>query len=302
MADIVILCHMLVDTHAHLNFRKQTEEFTDHIKFDQFDDEIPQVIERAHAQGVDMIIDVGDTLEDSQVSIDLSSQHKELYSTVGIHPHAAIANRFDVSMDALEAMIRSSGEGKIVAIGEIGLDFTRAEYNIDSTYSSAEKNYKLVQEKFFLGQLELARAHGLPVVIHAREAYEEISAIINDPAWKDVRFIIHCFTATSSVVQPFIARECLIGFTGIITYPTAGELRKTVASVPLSHIVVETDSPFLAPQSVRGARNEPAHVRMVAEKIAEIKKVSFEEVARVTTKNASEFFRIKRAREDSFQA
>ncbi len=281
----------LVDTHAHLNFRKRTEEFSDEIKFDQFDDDIPGAIARAHAAGVDLIVDVGDTLEDSQVSVDLASQYEELYSTIGVHPHAAIDSRFESTMDALEALIRSSR--KIVAIGEIGLDYTRTEYNSDSAYSSSAANYKTVQARFFQGQLELARTHSLPVVIHARDAYQDIARIISDSAWRDVRFIIHCFTEPLfSVAQLFLEKGCLIGFTGVVTYPSARGLREVVAATPLSYLVLETDSPFLAPQSVRGSRNEPAHVRLVAEEIARIKGVTLDEVAQVTTGNARGFFGI----------
>lgn len=278
---------MLIDTHAHLNFRKQTEEFDEQINFHPFDDEIPHVLKRAHAQGVDVIIDVGDTLEDSKVSIDLSEKYAELYSAVGIHPHATIRDRYDASMGQLRSLANSSQ--KIVAIGEIGLDYSRTDYNIDSKHI---KNYKVVQKKYFRGQLDCARSLHLPVIIHARDCFQDLQEILKDHAWENLPKVIHCFTATSSVAQSFIELGCMISYTGIITFPKNDELIQTVKQTPLSKIMIETDSPFLAPQLVRGQRNEPAYVAHVAKKIAEIQGISFEEVAQATSKNAQEFFQI----------
>jgi TatD DNase family protein len=269
---------MLIDTHAHLNFRKQTEEFDGRIAFDQFDNEIDEVIARANQNDVDKMIIVGDTIEDSQRGIDLVADRHNLWATVGIHPHAIIEDKFDQHMAALEGMILSST--KVVAIGEIGLDYSRTDDNKD------------VQQKFFIAQLELARRHNLPVIIHARDAYQDIFTIISDAAWKDLRTVIHCYTDTVQTIEPFLQHGSYVSFTGIVTFPSAHIVKESARHIPIERMMIETDSPFLAPQAVRGKRNEPAYLKYIAQEIADLKALSYEEVATKTTLNASHFFNL----------
>jgi TatD DNase family protein len=251
----------LVDTHCHLDFP-------------EFNQDRDEVIERSKAQGIDYIINIGSSLDGSRKSLELAQRYGFIYATVGIHPHEA--DRVDGNIkDILKELAKKE---KVVAIGEIGLDYFK-------NYSKAEN-----QRPLFIALLSLAKDLNKPVVIHNRQAQADTLRILKEI--KPPKVVVHCFSGD----EPFL-RECLslgffISFTCNITYKKAGDLRRFVELTPLDRLLLETDAPFLSPEGYRGKRNEPMHIRLLAEEIARIKQISVEEVAGVTTGNAKEFFKL----------
>ncbi len=252
----------LVDTHAHLNLTGSYKK------------DLPEVISRAREAGVRRIINVGIDLKTSIKALELAHQFEGLFATAGIHPHEVKKARPE-TYEALKALFQ---DRKVVAVGEIGLDYAKE-------YSPRE-----AQREHFAYQLELAREHGLPVVIHAREASSDILAILKEHLPE--KFVFHCYAGDTAEAREILDLGGFISVTGIVTFPKAENIREVVRFVPLERLMLETDCPFLTPVPHRGKRNEPAFVRHVAEKVAEIKGISLEECARVTTKNAEEFFGI----------
>lgn len=240
--------------------------------FDKFEGEVDKVIERAKTAGVKKIINVGCTVKDAIKSHEMSLKYPELYATLGLHPYDA--------MDATEELMveweKLIGENeKIVAIGECGLDYAKSEVPKED------------QKKAFRMQLELAQKVGLPVIIHNREADEDTLEILDE---FKVQAVFHCFSSKVEFARRIWYKGYFTSFTGVVTYPTAEDLVKVVEEVPMNKFMIETDCPFLAPQSKRGERNEPSFVVEVLEKLAEIKRASMEEMERITTENAEELF------------
>ncbi len=251
---------MLVDSHAHL-------------ELEDFDEDREQVVARAHDVGVDLIITVGINLDDCHRAVATAEQFDGIYAAVGIHPHDVK----EIGRDTYDQLGELAQREKVVAYGEIGLDFFR-------NYAPRE-----MQIRRFGEQLDFAQSLDLPVIIHDRQAHKETLELLK--GWKGrKRGVVHCFSGDYD-----LARQCLdlgfyISIPGTVTYPKAEEIRDVVKRVPLSVLLVETDAPFLAPQSHRGKRNEPAYVVRAAEKIADIKGVSLLEVEAATTGNAQEVF------------
>ena len=253
----------LIDSHAHLYDRK-------------FESDLGDVLERARSAGVLFCIVPGDRLETSREAAKLSILHSEIYCAVGFHPHESK----DFSEGALDELRRMLEEPKTVAIGEIGLD-----YHYD--YSPRD-----VQRKVFRTQLRLAKEAGLPVIMHCREAYEDFIAILGEEK-AGLRGVCHCFSGTEEDAKSILDMDLSISFAGPITFAKADSLRRIASKVPLDRMLLETDSPYLAPEPVRGRRNEPAYVVHNAAKIAEIHGVSVKEVAEITTRNVRSLFRIE---------
>jgi TatD DNase family protein len=262
--------HSLTDTHCHLDFQR-------------FDEDREQVIERARNAGVTRILNPGIDLESSQASIKLAEEYSEIFVAVGVHPHSA--SSFDQS--TLPRLRELASHPKVVAIGEIGLDYYR------------DHAPKELQRRIFRLQLELAADLGLPVVVHNRQATQEVlegltewqaqlvkagSAVAKQPG------VLHSYSDNANNGRKAIESNFYIGITGPVTFRNAPELQKVVASLPVEHLLIETDAPFLAPHPNRGQRNEPALVRWVAEKVAELHDRPLSEVARVTSKNADRLF------------
>jgi TatD DNase family protein len=251
---------MLVDSHAHL-------------ELEDFDEDREQAMARAREAGVDLIITVGINLADCRRAVEIAEMYDPVYAAIGIHPHDVK----EISQGTYDALVELARRDKVVAYGEIGLDFFR-------NYAPRE-----MQIRRFGEQLEFAQSLDLPVIIHDRQAHKETIDMLR--GWKGrKRGIVHCFSGDYN-----LARQCLdlgfyISIPGTVTYPKAEEIRDVVKRVPLSALLVETDAPFLAPQSHRGKRNEPAYVIHAAEKIAEIKGVSLKEVEAATTGNARNVF------------
>lgn len=252
---------MYIDTHAHLNFK-------------DFTNESEEVIERASNVGVKAIINVGANLESSIKAYKLAQKYPNLYATVGMHPNDAQNEKFKQAEFLKLAKLK-----KVVAIGEMGLDYFGANIN------------KAEQTELLIKQINIANQVTKPIVLHCREAYDDlISTLMSiSPLPKGV---IHCYVGDWSYAQIFLDMGFLISFTGIITFSKSENLRQVVEKTPLEKVLIETDSPWLAPEPYRGQRNEPAYVVEVARKISEIKKIPLSEVETITTKNAQDLFNI----------
>ena len=253
----------LSDTHVHLNLRDYGRDRA-------------EVIERALAAGVGLLVNVGFDLATSRESIALADAHDFVYASVGLHPHDAAA--LD---DALEdALRRAARSPKVVAIGETGLDHYR-------NLSPAED-----QERAFRSQIRLARELGLPLIIHNRAALDQVLRIVDDERAGEVGGVMHCFPGDAEYAREVVARGFFVGIGGPVTYSAGGRLAEVARSVPLSRLLLETDAPWLPPVPHRGERNEPSYVALVAAAIARIRGVAVADVGRATTANAMKLFRI----------
>lgn len=257
---------MYVDSHAHL-------------EFEQFDRDREEVVERALAAGVQMIVNVGTDLASSRFSVGLAQRFREVYAAVGIHPHSAK----EASDEGIAEIASLAQNAKVVAIGEIGLDYAKLRTD------------KRTQMGAFLAQVELARELHLPVIIHNREADEDILAVVRERP--GLRGVFHFFSSPVSYARSVLEMGFYVSFAGPITFKqnkaprhTHDMGREVVRYVPLERMLIETDSPFAAPEPHRGKRNEPVYVIDVAREIAKIKDVALEEVAKVSTQNAQALF------------
>lgn len=257
---------MLVDTHAHLQWAS-------------FDRDREKALIRAREAQVNYIVNIGFDVDGSIKGVKLAEQHEGLYAAVGIHPHNAI----QLDQNILNKLRELSENPKVVAIGEIGLDYYR-------NLSPRE-----AQKKAFEAQLFLAKELELPVVIHDREAHRDILEIISRFKGK-IRGIMHCFSGNKEMAEQCIKSGFLISFAGNVTYPNAHKLHEIAEWVDLRKILLETDSPWLAPQDMRGKRNEPSFLPFIAKKISSLKGVSLDDLAAATTKNAEAIFKLSSAR------
>ncbi|MBU4285140.1 TatD family hydrolase [Patescibacteria group bacterium] len=258
---------MLIDTHAHLNFK-------------DFEDDREEIIGRCLANDI-WIINVGADLETSQKAIEIAEKHKKgVYAAIAIHPHNACPpDCFDI-VKTFGGLARHP---RVVAIGECGLDYAFCEND--------EKIQKL-QQKVFIQHLELAKELDKPVIIHSRRLFPEILEIIKKHP--GVKGVLHCYMGRWSFAEEYLKLGFYISFTGLITY--ARDYDKVIKNTSLEKILIETDSPYLIPEPLRKkdelVRNTPENVEYVAQKIAEIKGINFEQVAEQTTKNAKELFNL----------
>jgi len=252
---------MFIDSHAHLDM-------------EQFDADRDEVVRRAVYADVRQVVTVGIDVNSSLKAISLAEIYSPVFAAVGIHPHNADAAD---SQDLKRIESISAGE-KVVAIGEIGLDFYRS-------LSSNEK-----QRERFTQQLDIAARYDLPVVIHARESYEEVLDVLSCFQESSLTGVIHCFSGTIDFAQAFIKRNFFISISGTVTFPKASSLHAAVAGIPLDKLLLETDSPFLSPVPYRGKRNEPGRVSHTAQKVADIKGISLEEIGVQTSKNTCQLF------------
>ena len=260
---------MLIDTHCHLDFG-------------QFGAERSQVIERAQAADVAYIVNVGADVAGSQESVRLSQQYQCIFAAVGIHPHYASAVT-EAEMRRIEVL---SQEKKVVAIGEVGLDYFEggdSQYRVDETLKRNQADLL----RYFIG---LAAERRLPLILHCRQAKECMAQVIRGEMKSPVRAVMHCFSQDKEFLDLCLDKGMYVSFTANITYKKADGLRALVAYAPLERILLETDAPFLAPQEHRGKRNEPAYVVHVAREIARIKNMDMEKVAEITTRSAREIF------------
>lgn len=257
---------ILVDSHAHLEFA-------------QFDSDREQVLARARAAGVELLLAIGSGSGPHalEVGIELARKYDWMYASIGIHPHEARL--------ATEEHYARLGElaryPRVVAWGEMGLDYH---------YDHSPRD---VQARVLCRQLELAREARLPVIIHCRDAWDDTLGIL-EADWKltGLGGILHCFSGTLADARRALEMGFLISFAGNLTYPKAENLREVARALPADSLLIETDSPFLAPQAYRGKRNEPAHVAEVARTLGEVRGITAEEAAELTARNFRNFFHL----------
>lgn len=251
---------MFIDSHAH-------------IQLDSFDTDRAAVLERAQEAGVHAILVIGFDLETSREAIALANKHDQIYATVGMHPHDAK----DLDDQAVCIFRELATHPKVVALGEMGLDYYR------------DLSPRPIQKEAFERQLDLAEELNLPIIIHNREAYHDILPILQSRRGR-VRGVMHCFSGDVEIMRRSLALGFHIGIGGPVTYRKADALQEIARKVPPDALLVETDCPWLAPQFRRGRRNEPAYVRATAEKIAELRGISLEEIGEITTQNFETLF------------
>ncbi len=281
---------MLTDTHAHLDFP-------------DFADDLPGVLDRARAAGVHRMVCIGTTVESSRSAIALAEKYDDVYAVIGIHPNAAE----EAPEDAIEVLRELAKHPRVVAIGEIGLDyyrlpgaqlrkqgfrdlgFTGAEMPGEADADALDACAKGAQALLFEQQLELAVELRHNVVIHQRESWEDTLEILQRYTGK-LRAVYHCFGEGPERAAQLLELGHLVSFTGIITFKNARLVQETAAGLPAGKFMVETDCPYLAPVPYRGKKCEPAYVRETAAFLAELRKVSLEELARETEQTANSFF------------
>lgn len=252
---------MLIDTHCHLDAPR-------------FDEDRADVMERARAAGVRRMVTIGCDEESSRRALGLAATHDDVWATVGVHPHEAAAapEGFDETLEAL------SRHERCVAIGECGLD-----YYYD--HSPRER-----QREVFARQVALARRMRKPLVIHVRDAWSDTLDVLHAEGARDAGGVIHCFSGSLEDAERSLELGFYLSIPGIVTFKSPGDLPEVVKRVPLDRLLVETDSPYLAPVPYRGKRNEPAYVLEVARKVAELREMPLEELIEATGKNARALF------------
>ncbi|HHU17858.1 MAG: TatD family hydrolase [Anaerovoracaceae bacterium] len=263
---------MLFDSHAHLNS-------------EQYSDDLEKIVEAIENSDVEYVMDVGYDLESSVKAIEHAQKYPWCYAVVGCHPHDA------KTMDEMTlAMFRGlAKKPKVKAIGEIGLDYYR---NLSA---------RDVQQHWFRRQIQLALELELPIVIHDRDANDDVMRILKEEgafsktrinSKGDAKVLLHCYSGSKELARQYIKLGATISIAGPVTYKNARKSIEVVQEIPIEHLLIETDSPYLTPEPLRGKRNQPDYVRFTAEKIAEIKGISYKEVARITCENAKKFFSI----------
>lgn len=253
----------LVDTHAHLDD-------------EAFAGDLPAVLGRAASAGVTAVMAIGTDLTSSAQVVTLAERHPQVWAVVGIHPHEAGA----VSPEAVGGLVRWTEHPRVVALGETGLDYYR------------EFAPRPAQAALFRAHLELAARSGLPVVVHCRDAYADVLALLEE--FPGVTCVFHAFSGSPQAARECVSRGHYLSFAGPLTFPGARRPVQVARDAPLDRILLETDAPYLSPHPFRGRRNEPARVRVVAERLAEVRGIALEEVAAATTANAARAFRLGR--------
>jgi TatD DNase family protein len=252
---------MLIDTHCHLGFS-------------QYDNDREKVIQRAIKNKVSRIITIGTDLSSSQKAIELAEKFAVIYAAVGIHPNDYLGLK-EKHFDQLKAL---AAHEKVVAFGEIGLDYYRMSIPVKK------------QQDLFKTQVKLAHSLKLPLIIHNRDAHNDIYHILVEEHTEEISGVLHSFTGDDHFLESVLALNFYVSFTGSITFKNAS-YDAIVEKVPLERLLLETDSPFLTPVPFRGRRNEPAYLKYIAEKIAQVKKISTAELAKITTENTRRLFK-----------
>lgn len=255
---------ILFDTHAHLD------------DDEDYGNDRDEVLERARAAGVALIVNVGYDLESSRRSISLAEKYGLIYASVGIHPHGAD----EAGPGYLEQLAEMAAHPKVVAMGEMGLDYYR------------DLSPRPVQRKVFREQLALAKKLDKPVIIHDRDAHAEILSILRKEGLGPAGGVMHCYSGSWELAREFLAMGFYISIAGPVTFPHAPKLKDVAARVPLDRLLVETDAPYLTPVPHRGKRNEPAYVYYTAEEVARLRGMTTEDLAGACALNGRKLFRI----------
>ncbi|MBU6114539.1 TatD family hydrolase [Mammaliicoccus lentus] len=254
---------MLIDTHVHLNA-------------DQYDDDLQEVIDRALSEGIDRMFVVGFDTKTIERTMKLIDQYDFIYGIIGWHPVDAI----DCTDERLEWIESLSKHPKIIGIGEMGLDY------------HWDKSPKDIQKDVFRKQIALAKRVQLPIIIHNREATQDCVDILKEENASEVGGIMHSFSGSNEIADEILKMNFYVSLGGPVTFKNAKQPKEVAKLVPLDRLLVETDAPFLSPHPYRGKRNEPARVKLVAEQIAELRGLTYEEVCEATTENAERLFKL----------
>lgn len=254
---------MLFDTHVHLNA-------------DQFEDDLDDVLTRAREAGVTNMVVVGFDEKTIKRALELVERYEELYAAVGWHPVDAV----DMADEHLAWLEELSAHPKVVALGEMGLDY------------HWDKSPKDVQKEVFRKQIRLAKKVKLPIIIHNREADQDIVDLLKEEGASEVGGIMHCFGGSVEIAKQCLDMNFYISLGGPVTFKNARRPKEVAQAVPLDRLLIETDCPYLAPHPNRGKRNEPAYVKLVAEQIASLREMSYEQLSAVTRENAKKLFGI----------
>lgn len=254
---------MLIDTHVHLNA-------------DQYDEDLQEVIDRALEEGIDRMFVVGFDTNTIERTMKLIDQYDFIYGIIGWHPVDAI----DCTGERLQWIEELSKHPKIIGIGEMGLDY------------HWDKSPKDIQKEVFRKQIALAKRVQLPIIIHNREATQDCVDILKEENASEVGGIMHSFSGSNEIADEILKMNFYISLGGPVTFKNAKQPKEVAQHVPLDRLLVETDAPYLSPHPYRGKRNEPARVKLVAEQIAELRGISYEEVCKATTENAERLFKL----------
>jgi TatD DNase family protein len=270
---------MLIDTHCHMNMMVKTT-FDTPISQRELD-AIDPIIQNARLASVKSIINVGTSLIESDNCIVIARRYDSVLATIGLHPNDATES-WRNDMDHFKHRLQSKAQDKIIAIGECGIDRHYAGFNLER------------QQAVFKTQIELALEHNLPIIVHTRDAGDETLRSLELFKDSNLRGVIHCFSESLAFAYDAIALGFAIGIGGIITYPRNNELRSIVTTIDLSHIILETDAPFLPPQTMRGKQNAPSSIKIIAEYIAQLRQTTLEDIAQVTTATVERLFKLPR--------
>ena len=254
---------MIFDTHAHYDDRK-------------FDADREELIEQLRVSGIGCVVDIGADIDSTRRAVALAKQYDFIYAAAGVHP-SDVDCLDERSFQWLTCLVEESVEeqGKIIAVGEIGLDY----------YWEKDPAVQKAQRDWFARQLQLARQMGLPAVIHSRDAAEDTMQVMKEVCAWEIPGVVHCYSYSLELAKEFVRMGYYIGVGGVVTFKNSRKLKETVKQIPLGRILLETDAPYLAPEPHRGKRNHSGYLGLVAAEIARIKEVTPEEVAEITQKN-----------------
>ena len=256
---------MLFDSHAHLNDER-------------FDEDREELINSLKAKGVDLVLNPGACIETSKSSVDLANKYDFIYAAVGVHPHDV----GEMTEEDIETLRKLALENeKVKAIGEIGLDYY---------YDNSPRE---IQKKWFKRQIELSNELKLPIIIHDRDAHGDTFEIIKNTKSPEIGCVLHCYSGNVELAKEYVKMGCYISIPGTVTFKNNKKTREVAKEIPLEYLLIETDSPYMAPEPHRGKRNDPSLVQFVADKIAQEKGISYEQVCKATKENAKRFFNIK---------
>ena len=256
---------MLFDSHSHLNDER-------------FDEDREELINSLKAKGVDLVLNPGACIETSKSSVDLANKYDFIYAAVGVHPHDV----GEMTEEDIETLRKLALENeKVKAIGEIGLDYY---------YDNSPRE---IQKKWFKRQIELANELKLPIIIHDRDAHGDTFEIIKNTKSPEIGCVLHCYSGNVELAKEYVKMGCYISIPGTVTFKNNKKTREVAKEIPLEYLLIETDSPYMAPEPHRGKRNDPSLVQFVADKIAQEKGISYEQVCKATKENAKRFFNIK---------
>ncbi|CAK7027865.1 MAG: putative metal-dependent hydrolase YcfH [Peptostreptococcus russellii] len=256
---------MLFDSHAHINDER-------------FDEDRDEVIEHLRENSIDLVVNPGADMPSSRSAVELANKVDFIYSAVGVHPHD-VETMTDKDLEELKNLAKENE--KVVAIGEIGLDYY---YDLSP---------RELQKEWFIKQIELANELGLPFIVHDRDAHGDTFDIIKKYKAPETGCVLHCYSGSLELALEYIKMGCYISIPGTVTFKNNRKTVEVAENIPIEWMFIETDSPYLTPVPYRGKRNDPSKVRYVAEKVAELRGISYEEVCEITKENAKKFFNIK---------